>query len=82
MRHRRGRALRRRYGHAAKWVQAIKDRLAANPLYYKKNPDTECVCQRCSTEKGIPHGKKVPLYAVTNYGREFDHCYACGTRYG
>ena len=88
------RALRRRYGHAAKWVQKIKDRLAANPLYYtaavptsaqhlhkrleslEGTPRETCLCKNCGG-----HGKKVPLYAVTNYGNEFNHCYRCGYRY-
>jgi hypothetical protein len=80
---------------AAKWVQKIKDRLAANPLHYSytvKNTETQhlvmrlatlegrqvapCVCARCGG-----NGKKVPLYAVTNYGNEFNHCYVCGEKY-
>jgi hypothetical protein len=96
----RRRVLKRRYGHAAKWVQRIKDNLAKNPLLYTKgrtNTSTEhlkarlaqlegyenipCVCERCAKEKGIATSKKVPLYAVTNYGNEFNHCYVCGVRY-
>jgi hypothetical protein len=35
-----------------------------------------CVCAKCGGT-----GKKVPLYAVTNYGNEFNHCYVCGEKY-
>lgn len=79
---------------AAKWVQKIKDKLAANPLYYTRPAKTEtqhlvnrlariegvkidqCKCARCGGS-----GRKVPLYAVTNYGNEFNHCYTCGEVY-
>lgn len=76
---------------ATKWVQRIKDRLAENPLFWtlegtfphEKGP---CICQQCANkqtpENGTRvHGGRVPLYRVTNYGHEFDHCYMCGTKY-
>jgi hypothetical protein len=79
---------------AAKWVEKIKARLQANPLHYTAKATTEqqhlamrlatlegtkavpCVCLKCGGT-----GKKVPLYAVTNYGNEFNHCYVCGATY-
>jgi recombinational DNA repair protein (RecF pathway) len=80
---------------AAKWVEKIKARLQANPLHYAgskaptatqhlmvrlaKLEGTEiatCICAKCGGT-----GKKVPLYAVTNYGNEFNHCYVCGEKY-
>ena len=79
---------------AAKWIERIKEKLAANPLYYNVAADTKtqhmvkrleqlegneretCLCAQCGGK-----GKKVPLYAVTNYGHEFNHCYRCGTTY-
>lgn len=79
---------------AAKWIQKIKDKLASNTLYYNVRASVEtqhlvkrletlegnvretCVCANCGGS-----GKKVPLYAITNYGREFDHCYRCNYTY-
>ena len=79
---------------AAKWVEKIKARLAANPLYYATNAGTETqhLVNRLNRLEGTPtrqcqcsncggNGRKVPLYAVTNYGNEFNHCYVCGEKY-
>lgn len=61
---------------AAKWVERIKAKLAENPLYFTGVPGAPCICKRCGG--GPSH--KVPLYRVTNYGNEFNHCYTCGWR--
>ena len=79
---------------AAKWVQKIKAKLAANPLFYAVAAPTETqhLVKRLESLNGTPRqtckcascggsGRKVPLYAVTNYGNEFNHCYTCGVRY-
>ena len=55
-------------------VAKTKAKLAANPLYWDR-PDT-CLCKACGGK-----GKKVPLYAVMNYGAEFNHCSKCGLHY-
>lgn len=49
-------------------VVAMKARLAQNPLFYV---GTEVRCKACGGK-----GKRVPLYAVTNYN-EFHTCVGC-----
>ncbi len=49
-------------------VRAIKDRITANPLFYV---ETGVLCKECGGT-----GKRVPLYAVTNYN-VFHTCAKC-----
>jgi len=57
---------------AAVWIQKLKARLAANPLFWQGN------AVRCAQCGGS--GKKVPLYRITNYN-EFRTCDTCGVVY-
>jgi hypothetical protein len=59
---------------AAKWVQRLKERLKINPLFWDRN-ELEVKCLACGGK-----GKKVPLYAITNYSH-WHTCNTCGTRY-
>lgn len=59
-------AQRERY--MTKGVQAIKERLTQNPLFYV---GSEIRCKTCGGK-----GKRVPLYAVTNYNI-FHTCAGC-----
>jgi len=80
---------------ARKAVERAKERLRARPLFYtagrsdttvehlrarlaqiEGRENVPCLCSDCGGS-----GKKVPLYAIFNYGREFDHCYGCGFSY-
>lgn len=56
-----------------KWLQDLKARLAENPLRYTGDVHKPVMCVKCGAK-----GRRVPLYAVTNYGNEFNHCYVCG----
>lgn len=62
-----------------KWVEKLKAKLAANPLYFLPG-STDVVCEECLGGKPPKGAKKVPLYKVTNYN-EFNTCSKCGTRY-
>jgi hypothetical protein len=75
---------------AAKWVEAIKLKRKLNPLYYDNaggaradmtlpaayHSVNACTCKMCGGK-----GKQVPLYAMTNYGNAYNHCYKCGCKY-
>jgi hypothetical protein len=73
-----------------KWATAIQDKLAARPLRYIDGHTTiVCACENCignpedfADQLSVKIGKKVPLYAVTNYGHTFDHCYVCDYKCG
>jgi hypothetical protein len=53
---------------AAKWVEKLKAKIAANPLFEK---DGVITCQACGGT-----GKKVALYRITNYNY-FNTCSVC-----
>jgi hypothetical protein len=63
---------------ATKWQTELKAKLKANPLYQSIVPAgsldfrTTITCQECGGK-----GKRVPFYAVTNYGRTFATCSVC-----
>jgi hypothetical protein len=57
-------------------VQHMVKRLEALEGTISKEHIETCVCANCGGS-----GKKVPLYAITNYGREFDHCFRCNYTY-
>ncbi len=64
---------------APKWVEKLKAKLAANPLYFLPG-SLDVVCERCLGGKPPKGAKKVPLYRVTNYN-EFNTCSKCKARY-
>jgi hypothetical protein len=63
---------------AAKWVEKIKTKLAANPLYH--NAGSGVTCLAC-LGPGMIMSHKVCLYEVTNYGKTFSVCCKCNTSY-
>ena len=77
-----------------KRTEKIKARLAANPLHYGGETGFGCICERCikerndaavkvlPTHKAPKPGKRVPLYAITNYGDTFAKCDVCGENFG
>lgn len=54
---------------AAKWVEKLKECIAANPLYFVAD---KIICRDCGGT-----GKRVPLYRITNYGNTYNRCDAC-----
>jgi hypothetical protein len=65
---------------ATKWVEKIKAKLAANPLY-DNIPGVGVTCLACLGGTKPKGAKKVPLYAVTNYGNTFSVCCKCHADY-
>lgn len=57
-----------------KWLDKLKAQIAANPLYWDGNSNS-VICSACGG-----HGKKVPLYRITNYN-EFRTCKVCKVTY-
>lgn len=55
------------------WLQKLKARIAANPLFWQGEYSVRC--QSCGGK-----GKKVPLYRITNY-TQFCTCDTCGVVY-
>ena len=61
---------------ASKWVEEIKARMKKSPPRF--NPHTAGIlCNECAGGKG----KRVPLFAITNYGKEFSVCDRCKKDY-
>lgn len=69
------------------WVQKLKAKLQANPLYWVPVPEGSAphtpnpvMCLDCLGGKPPKGSKKIPLHAVTNYN-EFRTCEKCKVTY-
>jgi hypothetical protein len=63
----------------AKWLDQLRVRLSKNPLYFRPG-ETVPTCLQCLG--GIPTGKKLALYQVTNYSNlQWNRCQVCQCRY-